>query len=132
MARQHYETLQEVFDDAYRGLAAQGFRRSIHIPQIGVTKPSCAYVSADGCRCAIGHLMTSDEITRFGHVVAPVEELMAYQDFHQKLADAASAEDLDQLQEAHDLSQTSDDMQERLRLYAVAHGLTIPSIGGAA
>lgn len=45
-------TLQEIFDQAYKGLAGQGWKQSRN-----ANDTACAYRGQNGCKCAIGHLI---------------------------------------------------------------------------
>ncbi|WP_027486367.1 hypothetical protein [Allorhizobium undicola] len=113
-------TQQEIFDIVYRGLAAQGFRRSER-------NYRSAYRGEGGLKCSIGHLIpdaryvpelegraTTDPLIR---EVAGIEE--------------ANAEFMEDLQAAHDASDAVEDtptyMRKRLEMSAAKYNLVIPS-----
>lgn len=48
-------TLQQVFDNAVKGIAGQNFRRSYN-------RHGCVYLNDEGDRCAIGHSIPSDMV----------------------------------------------------------------------
>lgn len=125
MARHHYETLQQVFDDAYRGLAAQGFTRSTKDDSIF---SGCQYRGHDGMRCAIGMCIPDD---RYDPMFDDCPSLATVVNRSGVFGDIR-LEALAQLQVAHDKGDTPLEMRERLANFASAHGLTIPSIEGAA
>jgi hypothetical protein len=56
-----YESLQEIFDKAYVGLAKQNWRRAITITAGG--QVACAYRGENGTKCAIGHVVPDEMVT---------------------------------------------------------------------
>jgi len=48
---------QEIFNIAYLGLASQGFKQSLSL-----AKSACSYRGKDGLKCAIGHVITDDDL----------------------------------------------------------------------
>ena len=111
---------QETFNRAYRGLAAQGFEKSVDM------SGECAYRSSCGTKkCAAGHLIPdedySEAMERIGvwasEVWAPLKR------------DGHALDLVTDLQSAHDESTSPLNMQYRLAIVANAHGLTIPKIG---
>jgi len=132
MARQHYETLQEVFDDAYRGLFAQGFEQST------TNSGDCAYRGDKGLRCAIGYCIPDEEYDPSIEGFAPdvfvserCESSVAKKVFGTLFAGMATDQLVD-LQRTHDFAKNPAHMADRLASFAAKHGLTIPSIEGAA
>lgn len=122
MARHHYETLQQVFDDAYRGLAAQGFERSAEDDGAGST---CLYRGPEGRRCAVGHCIPDDLYREAYDAVLTLEQVAS----RVKVFGRIRFDDLRDLQRAHDSGFQPDLMKLNLADFANAHGLTIPSIG---
>jgi len=130
MARQHYETLQEVFDDAYRGLAAQGFVQSIGDAR-GFTA-ICAYRGRGGRKCAIGQCIPDDQYFAELEGSSPATPALAQGKFFDKLFGRISKDKLVDLQSHHDSWPCPEDMRNALENWALVEGLTIPSIKGAA
>lgn len=52
------KTRQQMFNEAYKGLKDQGWRRSI---EADPNHPVCLYRGVDGCKCAIGQLIPDDK-----------------------------------------------------------------------
>ncbi|MBB3997244.1 hypothetical protein [Aureimonas pseudogalii] len=139
MTRQHYETLQEVFDDAYCGLAAQGFVKSTQkLFAIGSDEylhASCAYRGVDGRRCAIGHCIPDDLYTgkmEGASVGTSASGFIEAFEVFARLFGLISINDIRRLQDMHDGASSPGSMKDRLADFAQEHGLTIPSIEGAA
>jgi len=129
MARHHYETLQQVFDDAYRGLAAQGFVRS------RIDGGRCAYRGDGNTKCAIGHCIPDnlydpaiEGATLSSHPSSRPKAAALFD----KLFAAIEREKLCDLQSKHDCARKPKNMQAALSQFASEYGLTIPSIEGAA
>jgi hypothetical protein len=113
-------TRQEIFDLAYRGLAAQGFRRSHD-------GTGCLYRGPHGLRCAIGHCIPDDEWEHRNLERVNNEEIGGIVSFSAGIAD----EDLDfaqGLQEAHDDGIHPSVMRHKLEAFAHQHGLTVPEV----
>lgn len=123
-----YHSLQQVFDDAYRGLAAQGFRQSLaKVERI----PDCCYRSFDDRRCAIGHCIP-DELydPAIEGSVATTDEIrnpIAHRVFTAVFG-FVNRSTLGSLQAAHDFGVTPDEMCHRLAEFASRNGLTIPAL----
>lgn len=105
-------TEQEIFDLAFNGLRAQGFRKS-------KGEKGCLYRGPDGLKCAIGHCIAdSDYRSRFeggrdrAFRAAGVSGQLFVFAFH--------------LQIAHDASTSPSNMEHRLRELANNYELTIP------
>jgi hypothetical protein len=129
MARHHYETLQQVFDDAYRGLAAQGFRRS------QTNMESCAYRGDDNRRCAIGHCIPDDlydPVIEGAVISSPFGRRPEAVTLFDGLFGTINRGSLSELQFHHDCWPVPEDMRNALHNWARGEGLTIPSIEGAA
>jgi hypothetical protein len=56
-----YESLQEIFNKAYLGLAKQNWRRAMVMSSNG--RPACAYRAEGGLKCAIGHVVPDELVT---------------------------------------------------------------------
>lgn len=114
---------QEIFDAAYKGLASQGFVRSL--ADVG-----CAYRGAEGRRCAIGFLITDEKYS-------PGLEGLTPSDVAVRRAANINDDDCEfaeELQEAHggpdgDAEEdTPEEMKARLHAFAGRHHLTIPQV----
>ena len=117
-------TRQQIFDKAFIGLLNQGFRPAY--------EKGCQYLTADGLRCAWGHVNT--ELTRDNQ--GPASEFPG-QYLHVNDYDFAN-----DLQLAHDYSADAhldptrrraekynyqyQDMENNFRKFAAFHGLTFP------
>lgn len=131
MAREHYETLQQVFDDAYTGLASQGFRRSIGDKDIGA---GCAYRGVSGLRCAIGHCIPDSKYHAELEGYTPTSSSEDHPEGHPIFRDlfpTVDCFDLLELQECHDYARSARSMQKKLEAFAESHGLAIPDISFA-
>lgn len=109
-------TRQEIFDLAWNGLKAQGFKRSKV-----VGGPRCLYRSQNGLKCAIGHcipdeiyspLMEEEGLDKVMEIIGVPDNLFPF------------AEDL---QHAHDGAESPAGMEGNLRRFAERHSLTIPA-----
>lgn len=130
MAREHYETLQQVFDDAYLGLAAQRFRRSLSIGFGG-----CAYRGESGRRCAIGHCIPDGKYHAGLEGYTPTSASDDHPEGHPIFRDlfpTVDCFDLRELQECHDSARSARSMQKKLCAFAAEKGLTIPNASSAA
>lgn len=128
MAREHYETLQQVFDDAYRGLAAQGFERSIRRDANGAYL-GCAYRGSEGRRCALGHCIPDD---RYNALVEEYVGIFLVPRMPGLFSSDISDRALSELQGRHDAAVTPGLMRTELAAFAASHDLTIPDISSAA
>lgn len=115
---------QEIFDAAYRGLAAQGFMQSKASDENG-----CAYRGDGGKKCAVGHLIPDDkykeELEGCAADDANVMVAAGLSSSYGKLA-------LD-IQGAHDgpdqkFYVSPDQMKDRLAAVAARHSLTVPQV----
>lgn len=110
-------TRQEIFDLAWNGLKAQGFRRAYG--GIGV---GCLYRGPDGMKCAIGHCIADERYD-------PEMDMCGQRSLAFRAAGVAS-EDYDfaiELQTVHDCGRRPEAMEDNLRRFASRHSLTIPS-----
>lgn len=114
---------QEIFDAAYKGLASQGFVRSL--AEVG-----CAYRGAEGRRCAIGFLIPDEKYSPELEGLTP-EDIVVCRAADICEDDWMFAKDL---QEAHDgpngdiEDDTPEEMKARLLSFAKLHNLTIPQV----
>lgn len=130
---------QAAFNVAYIGLKSQNFALS----QDG--DGDCLYLSNDGTKCAIGHMIPNDMIDKKFNSHS-VNSLF---DHHRHVGEAIFAKDLlppedavddgeegnefafvhflERLQSCHDMALNSEDMHNNLVLFASEHGLTIPN-----
>lgn len=127
MAREHYETLQQVFDDAYTGIAAQGFERSVCLSESGEIT-GCAYRGSNGRKCALGHCIPDSRYT------SALEGYVGF-DLPNNLpglfSENISTHALTYLQSAHDRSVSIGLMKSELAAFAHLEGLTIPALSKA-
>lgn len=111
-------THQEMFNLAYLGLEAQGFR------QAGDSKNGCQYKTKDGLRCAVGWI--TEGLEQFaGAVQGP-----KISKFLKDKGVINSDEDvyfLAKLQQAHDSGLSSEILKQNLESFALSHNLTIPT-----
>lgn len=110
---------QEIFNQAWLGLKAQGFERSMmERPPSGW---QCAYRGADGRKCAIGHCIPDEAYD------PKMEGHMAFDDIvRDTLGGFTDSLFLYTLQGRHDTGITPAEMESGLRRFALERGLTIP------
>lgn len=115
-------TLQSLFNKAYRGLAKQGFKKSMR----GIV-PTCAYRGANGTKCAIGHLI-DDEAAR----QADSRDNSSYPRVQDLIPDSIKAvlsvELGAKLQECHDFCDTPKEMKANLKDFAKKYNLKVPKL----
>lgn len=108
-------TLQAFFNKAMRGMAAQGFRKSVR-------KGHCVYRGPRGARCAVGHCIPDSkykaEFDAEGLSVYAIAEDLGWDLEVEKLAAT--------LQVAHDGASTPSSMRKRFKVIAETHGLKLP------
>ncbi len=110
-------SIQELFDRAWNGLAAQKWRKAT--TGRGLT---CVYLAANGDRCAWGHADpegTAGQIAGVGSLRVDGVGIAGHLDdrgFHFATM----------LQRAHDACQIDESMADRLRAVAKAFDLTVP------
>lgn len=116
---------QLIFDTAYKGLAAQGFQRSV---APGEFFGGCRYRGGEGRKCAVGHLIPDDRYYYGieGKSVNDREVLRLIEpSFGVSLFDHCF---LTSLQRAHDEGTMPELMQEALKSFAREYKLTIPEV----
>ena len=111
-------TRQDIFNTAYAGLKAQGFKQSLD------GRGYCRYRGEDGCKCAVGHLIPDERYNSSfegsGVTYTPISS-------------AAGVEDIDdinflrEMQIAHDQNDLPQLMEAKLRTLAEKHGLMVPA-----
>lgn len=111
--------LQRKFNKAYKGLASQGFEKSVR-----GADDMCAYRGRGKTRCAIGWLIP-DELYKKSFEGCAADE--------SKVLEAAGFEEDDflfanDLQDAHDRSITPNEIKEALQRFARNWELTVPKI----
>ena len=112
-----YRTRQEIFNVAYRGLASQGFRKSI-----GPGDAGCAYRGRNADRCAIGWCIPDAEYdVGFEGLSADDRGIMFAASISPDDADFACT-----LQDKHDYATTPEKLKHQLETFAKECGLTIP------
>lgn len=118
-------TEQDIFNAAYLGLKAQGFKMSLR-------NGGCAYRGLNGLRCAVGHVIPDALYD------PEMEGDSAESDLVRKALAAIGADGhvqfLSQLQCVHDFeydyrgrTAPLPPMDERLREFALERGLTVPA-----
>lgn len=105
-------TKQEIFDLAFNGLRAQGFRQSAE-------EGGCLYRGPDGLKCAIGHCIADSDYR--SHFEGERKDAFEAAGVSGPLFAFAC-----ELQRAHDLSHGPKNMEHQLRGFAEEHNLTIP------
>ncbi len=117
------ETMQATFDVIYRGLAAQGFERSVRGSVLGDSV--CMYRGDEGRRCFVGQAIPEglydDSIEGL-----PFDCLRG--ELQRHLLALAPAEFWDEGQSAHDGASGPEHMVRRLAVFAETLGLTIPQL----
>ncbi len=110
------KTGQQLFNEAWKGLKAQGFQQSRG--EAG----SCAYRGQNGLKCALGHCMSDEDykpaLEGFGAYSPRVMAACGYGPSECYNADA--------LQACHDCSYRPAEMEKALRDFATERGFTIP------
>lgn len=113
-------THQEIFDKAWLGLKAQGFKRAWD-----ESHQQCVYRAPDGLRCAIGHCIPDEvydpEMEKLGAINGLLGEFTLGGIFY-----GVDVYWLIRLQACHDDCDGAQDMEEALRFFAAAWQLTIP------
>lgn len=108
-------TRQEIFNLAWNGLKAQGFRQSIE-----EDTDTCMYRGPEGLRCAIGHAIPDDKYAAYLERKAASDPCV--------LRAAGIPENLgvfaDELQHCHDSMMGG--MEDQLRAFAKEKSLKIP------
>lgn len=126
-----YHTRQEVFDAAVKGLASQGFERSMS-KHIDTLTEVCAYRGEGGLKCSIGHLIPDEaydpSIEGFGISLLVEKSSGQFSREVDYMFDFGEFDShfLGRLQSAHDIGETPAKMVERLRMLAIDEGLMYP------
>lgn len=111
------------FDTAVRGLASQGFERSLSKAGDGVTE-RCAYRGSEGRKCAVGWLMNDEEAILADRRLLSGFSLLLLNGQNLSIEDRFFLSDL---QDAHDGARAEGDlMQKRLVDFATWYGLSNP------
>lgn len=119
---------QEMFNRAWSGLKAQGFRQATKlVTEDGAVTRRCVYLSDDGCRCAWGHVdttLTNQEMT--------LKQLWTNKIGIAGELDAVNADFAAGLQQCHDSVNPNSptvagDMEDNLRRYAIRYELQVPA-----
>ena len=117
---------QAAFNRSVKGLASQGFRRSTGNYN-GAS--GCAYRGRDGRRCALGWLIPDKRYDRALENQVPdyCDELLVAV-LGKKTRSTKTISFLRYLQEAHDFSESPNDMKMNLRNFAEEHKLKLPKV----
>ncbi len=114
--------LQTAFDTAYRGLKAQGFRRSYDRSAY-----RCMYRGPNETKCAVGHLIPDNIYIGQGQMnYAKISQLVQMSPEIAVLFANLKQDDLVALQVKHDNASNPEDMETRLHEFALDYNLTIP------
>jgi hypothetical protein len=124
------KTKQETFDIVWKGLAAQGWKKSMTAGD----DEFCAYRGVDDCACAAGHLIPDDRydpkmeggLVLYSTEYASTASSIAVTNLMVELGHDLAV--VRECQRAHDGSDTPESMQLRLRKVAQQHGLTVPEL----
>lgn len=119
------ELLQDFFTRAVKGLAAQGFERSVDDARFARGLSSCVYRGDKGRKCAIGHLIP-DEVVR-----ATMDELSSLEEILSTIGVAAPEHTdnwhwFNNLQKCHDSGITTLGVKHLLRAFAADNRLSLP------
>ncbi len=111
------KTRQELFNNAWNGLQAQGWRRAVS-PMTGF----CRYRASNGDKCALGHSIAAEDYS---------PDLEALDPGDGEIMDACGIAEADEdfaneLRACHDDAEAPYELVENLRLHAMLYGLTIP------
>ena len=111
-------TRQDLFNTAYAGLKAQGFKQSLG------SRGHCQYRGEDGCKCAVGHLIPDERYNPSfegnGVTYTPISSAAGVEEVGGILF-------LREMQVAHDHGELPLVMEAKLRALAEKHGLTVPA-----
>ena len=112
-------TNQEILNKAVKGLASQGFERSMWPDG----KPGCAYHGDKGRKCAVGWLIPDEkyEARIEGRGVYDVRLLLGLSEFNDDQVPF-----LEQLQLAHDRAPLPETMKMYLSAVCARYELTVP------
>lgn len=114
---------QNWFDTAVKGLASQGFERSLSKAGDGLTE-RCAYRGSEGRKCAVGWLMNDEEALAADRKTWSAITLPLLNGQNLSIEDRYFLSDL---QDAHDGGYSEEAlMQRRLVEFATQYGLSIP------
>lgn len=126
---------QELFDKAVEGLASQGFKRSM--TDLG----KCAYRGENNMKCAIGHLVTDEQLLSVAKTHVGLHKSSSSETFNGFWVGFGAfafspilghdRSFLDALQAAHDMGHKANDMIERLRDFAREYRLSTESLDAA-
>ena len=133
------KTFQELFNTAYRGLASQGFNRSIshRVTETGGEADTCAYRGDAGRRCAVGWLMPDEHYNAAfeGSGIRLAEQGSHYEQLLERILDAIDAPHTEEsvhflasLQGCHDSARNAEDCKAALIEFANAYNLTLPAL----
>lgn len=119
-------TRQEVLNHVHAHFTAPDARLGVSTTP-GCVR-SCCYRTLDGARCAVGALLTADELdkldwVREGRVLGEI----SVDDLPERLRSDELHFLLDDLQTEHDASDTVEEFRTRLNRYAADVGLNVPS-----
>ena len=117
-----FDSLQQVFDVAYRGMAAQDWAKSTSIT-FGCEYRIPETENHGELRCAIGHCIPDELIYeasgRIGYLMFRKREFA-------ELFKNIGGSTMNELQECHDKAEDEAEMRARFATFAFEHELTIP------
>jgi hypothetical protein len=132
---------QAIFTKAYLGLKAQNFERSMAI--FGAhNHAQCAYRGENGMKCALGHCIPDEQYKPYFEGLAPTnpnaygsKEFPEYAERTRKAKEIGAILGVETesdsfflmaLQSIHDKASDTDQMKDRLVIFAGQNGLTVP------
>lgn len=119
-------TPQQLFDNAVKGLAAQGWQRSgkAFLDSNGKEQFQCLYLAADGKRCAIGHSLRKEDCILFDNMPFGANDVA-----HELGWPSPKHSYHGDLQMAHDMAKDPAAMVENFRAVARQYNLDASTLG---
>jgi hypothetical protein len=119
-----HNTIQEMFNTVYLGLASQGFERSLKKGGKPISN-YCVYRSEDGKKCAAGWLITDEEYDK-SFEQQPIDILLLVQSSLAHLKPYESV--LASWQNIHDSNGTPFSMMRNFVAWAHTNNIVVPQI----
>lgn len=123
---------QAVFNKAWAGLKAQGFKQSVraHVTPGGGKSIICAYRGDNGCKCFAGHLIPDDRYSPKLENYSMAKSIARDMLDPELCGKSQTIDDINFLslgQKAHDYSSTPKLMESALRRFARTYHLEVPA-----
>jgi len=106
-----FRQIAEYAHEVLRKQGAPSLAGSVYMDKFLGKQPQCAYQSKDGQRCAIGHLLSNEQIVKYGQTIATSTRLLK-QVYPDKDIDVGRLVFLRLLQQAHDDAAKGDFLNE--------------------